>query len=122
VNISLELIMGQIPYIPRHSGVEFPAEAHTKEYARTLDETNSLRHFREHFIFPTNASLKSTKLTQASSSDDPCIYFCGNSLGLQPRTVSEYLRAHLDTWASLAVNGHFTNLGGVSSEGMAVNG
>jgi kynureninase len=40
----------------------------------------------------------------------PGIYFCGNSLGAQPKPVRTYLDAHLETWASIAVGGHFTNL------------
>ncbi len=43
-------------------------------------------------------------------SQEQCIYFCGNSLGLQPKAAKSYLGAHLDTWASLGVNGHFTEL------------
>ena len=38
------------------------------------------------------------------------IYFCGNSLGLQPKCMSKYIQAQLDTWASIAVAGHFTQL------------
>jgi kynureninase len=45
-------------------------------------------------------------------SDDQCIYFCGNSLGLQPRAIAEYLQTHLDTWATIGVNGHFRDLKG----------
>jgi len=43
-------------------------------------------------------------------SDEPSIYFCGNSLGLQPRATAEYLQVHLDTWSSIAVHGHFRDL------------
>lgn len=43
-------------------------------------------------------------------SDDECIYFCGNSLGLQPRATAEYIQVHLDTWSSIGVHGHFRNL------------
>lgn len=43
-------------------------------------------------------------------SQEQCIYFCGNSLGLQPKAAREYLNAHLNTWASIGVNGHFTDL------------
>lgn len=43
-------------------------------------------------------------------SKDECIYFCGNSLGLQPRATSEYISAQLDTWSSIGVNGHFRDL------------
>jgi kynureninase len=43
-------------------------------------------------------------------SPEPSIYFCGNSLGLQPKAVPEYIQAHLDTWSSIAVHGHFRDL------------
>lgn len=36
-----------------------------------------------------------------------CIYFCGNSLGLQPKSVQAYLQQELDDWARLGVEGHF---------------
>lgn len=34
------------------------------------------------------------------------IYLCGNSLGLQPRKVKEYVNAELEDWATLGVEGH----------------
>jgi len=34
------------------------------------------------------------------------IYLCGNSLGLQPKKVKEYVNAELEDWASLGVEGH----------------
>lgn len=43
-------------------------------------------------------------------SDDPSIYFCGNSLGIQPKAVAKYMEAQLDTWSSIGVCGHFTDL------------
>lgn len=36
-----------------------------------------------------------------------CVYLCGNSLGLQPRSVGEMLRRHVDDWAVHGVEGHF---------------
>lgn len=42
--------------------------------------------------------------------DEDGIYFCGNSLGLQPKAIAKYVQAQLDTWASIAVGGHFTQL------------
>ncbi|ERS97506.1 kynureninase [Sporothrix schenckii ATCC 58251] len=35
------------------------------------------------------------------------MYFCGNSLGLQPKAVRRYVEAYLDTWAAIGVQGHF---------------
>ena len=46
-----------------------------------------------------------------SNSDDgsePCIYFCGNSLGLQPRRTAQRIASHLSAWATKGVLGHFT--------------
>ena len=34
-------------------------------------------------------------------------YLCGNSLGLQPKSVLSYLKTELDDWAQLGVDGHF---------------
>lgn len=42
--------------------------------------------------------------------EERSIYFCGNSLGLQSKTTREYVTAQLNTWASIGVNGHFTDL------------
>ena len=39
---------------------------------------------------------------------EPSIYFCGNSLGLQPRRTSQRISSHLLAWASKGVLGHFT--------------
>jgi kynureninase len=36
-----------------------------------------------------------------------CIYLTGNSLGLQPKTVQDYVTDELEDWASLGVEGHF---------------
>lgn len=49
-------------------------------------------------------------LQNSDLSQEQSIYFCGNSLGLQPKATREYLDAQLNTWASIGVNGHFTNL------------
>ena len=45
-----------------------------------------------------------------NDNDSPCIYLCGNSLGLQPRRTSQYVQAHLTAWAQKGVTGHFTSL------------
>jgi kynureninase len=36
-----------------------------------------------------------------------CVYLCGHSLGLQPRTVRDYIERELKDWAKLGVEGHF---------------
>ncbi|KAH7156084.1 pyridoxal phosphate-dependent transferase [Dactylonectria macrodidyma] len=47
---------------------------------------------------------------KSESDSDEGIYFVGNSLGAQPKAVRTYLHAQLETWASIGVNGHFTEL------------
>ena len=65
---------------------EVPAEA--------LDAADPLRHFRDQFLLPRHG-------------DGEQAYFCGNSLGLQPRGVREALLQELDDWAALGVEAHF---------------
>lgn len=64
------------------------------EKARTLDAQDTLRGFRDQFIFP-----------QHQGKD--VLYLCGNSLGLQPKSVRSALLQELDQWAEHAVEGHF---------------
>ncbi|EED14929.1 kynureninase, putative [Talaromyces stipitatus ATCC 10500] len=88
----------------------YPSNAQTREYAESLDQADTLRSFRDKFIIPSKANLKATKLAKPGLSADESIYFCGNSLGLQPRATSAYIQAQLDTWSSIGVNGHFRDL------------
>jgi kynureninase len=122
----IEVVNGAPLSPPKIGKIDFPAEADTAEYARQLDSLDPLRTFRDKFIIPSKANLKAKRLTKPGmspnptiadvsaqltalpdSSSEPGIYLCGNSLGLQPRAVSQYLEAHLDTWSSIGVYGHF---------------
>ena len=57
---------------------------HNRGFAQRLDEDDSLKDFRQLFHFPT----------QKNGSD--FLYFCGNSLGLQPRTAKQALDSELE--------------------------
>lgn len=46
-------------------------------------------------------------MSNSDTSSEPCIYFCGNSLGLQPRKTAHYIASHLSAWATKGVLGHF---------------
>ncbi|KAF2644009.1 kynureninase [Massarina eburnea CBS 473.64] len=97
---------------------EWPSNSHALEFAQSLDNSDQiLKTFRSDFIIPTKAQLARKTLADdaatskpASNTDDESIYFCGNSLGLQPKAIGEYLQAYLKTWGSIAVGGHFTQL------------
>ncbi|EEP76753.1 kynureninase [Uncinocarpus reesii 1704] len=83
-----------------------------REYAESLDAADPLREYRNQFIIPSKADLKRKTIAvaeQESPSPD-CIYFCGNSLGLQPKSTRTYVDSLLQTWATKAVLGHFTRL------------
>ena len=64
------------------------------DFAQKLDQEDPLRYFREKFVFPQH-------------NGEPVLYFCGNSLGLQPLAVREAVNAELDHWGEHAVEGHF---------------
>ncbi len=64
------------------------------EYAQQCDARDELSHFRKKFLLPKD------------SEGNDLIYFSGNSLGLQPKTTSEYIKKELDDWAKLGVEGH----------------
>jgi kynureninase len=65
------------------------------ELATEMDHSDKLRHFRNEFWIP--------KHTDGEES----IYFCGNSLGLQPKQTKDYLNQELEDWKDLGVEGHF---------------
>ncbi len=50
--------------------------------------------FRDRFYFPKHGAAQA-------------LYFCGNSLGLQPKTAEPYVREELEDWRDYAVEGHF---------------
>ncbi|EKV09462.1 MFS transporter, putative [Penicillium digitatum PHI26] len=84
--------------------------AYKKEYAEALDAQDPLRSFRDEFIIPSKNDLKRKTLAVDDSneaSDEKSIYFCGNSLGVQPRSTQKYIEQYLRTWATKGVTGHF---------------
>lgn len=67
----------------------------TLQQARALDRKDPLRKFRKEFHIPKTRSGKTW------------VYLAGNSLGLQPKKVKEYINQELADWARLGVEGHF---------------
>ncbi|MBL4847364.1 MAG: kynureninase [Planctomycetes bacterium] len=65
--------------------------------ARALDAGSELASTRERFLIPPSPAHESRE----------AIYLCGNSLGLQPKTLRPALLAELDDWGRLGVEGHF---------------
>jgi len=65
------------------------------EFARQMDEIDPLRQFRSKFHIPKQKS------------GEHYIYFCGNSLGLQPKTTENFIQQELIDWKNYGVEGHF---------------
>ncbi|MFP2996220.1 kynureninase [Spongiivirga sp. MCCC 1A20706] len=65
------------------------------DFARELDQNDPLNKFRDRFYIPKDQY------------GNDLIYFCGNSLGLQPKTTKSYIDQELHDWANLGVEGHF---------------
>ncbi|KAF7921141.1 uncharacterized protein EAE98_008567 [Botrytis deweyae] len=86
----------------------------SREYAVSQDAQDPLRQIRDEFLIPSTADLQARTLSslesRTSSPGDPCVYLCGNSLGLQPRTTSTRIEQYLKTWATQGVFGHFKPL------------
>lgn len=66
----------------------------TPAFAQHLDQIDPLRSFRDRFHIPQRDGKE-------------LVYLCGNSLGLQPKTVRSALDHELNTWQNLGVEGWF---------------
>lgn len=64
------------------------------EHAQQQDADDPLRGYRDEFHIPSHG-------------DAEMAYFCGNSLGLQPRGALAYVDEVMDKWARDGVEGHF---------------
>lgn len=69
-------------------------DAFSRTHAIALDAADPLRGLRQEFLLPRHQHTEQA-------------YFCGNSLGLQPRGARGAIEQVLDKWAHEAVEGHF---------------
>ncbi|HET7675993.1 MAG TPA: kynureninase, partial [Gammaproteobacteria bacterium] len=65
-----------------------------RDFAIEQDRADPLAAYRDQFHLPHSAG------------DEPDIYLCGNSLGLQPKTTQAWVAQELADWARLGVKGH----------------
>jgi kynureninase len=66
-----------------------------RAFAQAMTAADPLAPFRDRFHIPT---------TPAGSD---CVYLCGHSLGLQPKSARAYIEQELQDWERLGVEGHF---------------
>jgi kynureninase len=64
------------------------------EFAKEKDQQDPLRQYRDKFHIPVIHGIET-------------VYFTGNSLGLQPKSVKSYLDKELEEWKNWGVEGHF---------------
>ncbi len=67
----------------------------TLAYAKEQDAKDPLKSYRNQFHIPKDKD------------GNEWLYFCGNSLGLQPKVTQKYIQQELSDWANLGVEGHF---------------
>lgn len=67
----------------------------SRQFAEEQDQSDPLKTHREQFYFP-----------QRNGKD--AIYFCGNSLGLQPKKVRPAIEQELNDWQHHAVEGYWS--------------
>ena len=66
----------------------------SQSFAETMGANDPLARFKSQFHFPKHGG-------------NDVIYFCGNSLGLQPKNVAAAIETELTTWRELAIGGYF---------------
>ena len=62
-------------------------------FAKSLDKKDSLKSYRKEFHYPKD------------SNGNELIYFCGNSLGLQPKSALEQIGKEFSIWSKKGVLG-----------------
>ena len=67
----------------------------TKAFASDMDASDPLKNYRDRFHMPKQKN------------GEEIVYLCGNSLGLQPKTVRAHIEQELKDWEMLGVEGHF---------------
>ena len=65
-----------------------------KEDALKMDDNDQLSHLKKEFLY-------------GDDNDEKKIYFCGNSLGLQHKSLKNKINVHLEQWKKFAVENHF---------------
>ena len=65
----------------------------SKLFANELDQNDPLKHYRDQFYYPKDEN------------GEEVLYLCGNSLGLQPKSVRSFVEMELNVWEKDGVLG-----------------
>lgn len=74
------------------AAASFDVDLHSRAFAEALDKNDLLANFRSEFSIP-----------KRPGSDQPGLYFVGNSLGLMPKAVRARVNEELDAWEERGV-------------------
>jgi kynureninase len=66
-----------------------------RDFALAMTSADALAPYRDRFHIPK------------TSTGSDCVYLCGHSLGLQPKSARAYIGQELEDWERLGVEGHF---------------
>lgn len=93
--------------------VDWQCAMETEQFAAKLDALDPLQAVRSEFHMPTTSAILATlsqgadSVQPSSEGGDEAVYLCGNSLGLQPKSIKRYIDEELTKWAQIGVLGHF---------------
>lgn len=88
------IFLANLRNIERIGKTNMSGYKNTADFAKEKDANDELKAYREKFHLP-------------SFHEKEVVYFTGNSLGLQPKSVKDYVSQELDDWAKWGVEGHF---------------
>ncbi|ODQ53013.1 kynureninase [Saitoella complicata NRRL Y-17804] len=89
---------------PLHLANDAALDVLSEHFAAYCDAHDSLSNLRSEFHVPL---CKDITTQTPDTPNEECIYFCGNSLGLQPKRTESLLLEELAVWKQRGVQGHF---------------
>ena len=102
-NMSKQVINSSVKLQKVSDKIGIPVE--TEEFAEYLDNHDELSSFRKKFHYPKNCTIPDVDLNIANGDED-CIYLCGNSLGLCPKSAPSMIDQEMKKWQECGVIGH----------------
>eukprot|EP01119_Soliformovum_irregulare_P000861 TRINITY_DN10630_c0_g1_i1.p1 TRINITY_DN10630_c0_g1~~TRINITY_DN10630_c0_g1_i1.p1 ORF type:complete len:447 (-),score=135.27 TRINITY_DN10630_c0_g1_i1:16-1356(-) len=77
------------------------------KFASEMDSRDPLKEFRGKFHIPKAITIAHDAPDASVVEGSDCLYFTGNSLGLQPKSTRKYIEEELLEWEQRGVEGHF---------------
>eukprot|EP00123_Amoebidium_parasiticum_P001303 comp12360_c0_seq1/m.7239 comp12360_c0_seq1/g.7239 ORF comp12360_c0_seq1/g.7239 comp12360_c0_seq1/m.7239 type:complete len:473 (-) comp12360_c0_seq1:460-1878(-) len=98
----------ELPEVLQHLASKHGAKLTSRELAEKLDAADPLAKFKDQFYNPTLGSMKgaSPEYIAEQGADAGSIYFCGNSLGIQPKVTAVLVEEEMAKWRNVGVQGH----------------